>query len=122
MSRKADELFSKFIRSTGYCEARDWPGRVVECGGPLECSHRHGRACKALRWDARNADCLCRNCHAWFHNNRKEFWEFVEWNSSEEDIEYLEDIKREEHQSFGTNKFVGLTAKEAIRLYGGVSE
>jgi len=76
---KADALFSLFIRARGVCEAKGWIGK--KCFGPLTCSHRIGRDCKVLRWDERNADCLCLGCHQYFESHKDEYWKFIEHHS-----------------------------------------
>lgn len=64
-----DVQFSKMIRE------RD--GRCVFCGkrdGQLECSHFWGRGNKATRFDARNCDTLCFQCHANNEGNKQGFY------------------------------------------------
>lgn len=57
--KKADVLFSKVIRSPGYC---------LRCGSRdrLQCAHLRSRNYKAVRWDRSNAICLCSACHVYF--------------------------------------------------------
>lgn len=53
---KCDKIFSKLIRSTGYC---------LRCGSvaDLQCAHIISRRYSATRTDLRNAWCLCAGCH-----------------------------------------------------------
>lgn len=54
--KKCDATFSKIIRSAGSCHA---------CGGmaDLQCAHGFSRRYRSVRWDTRNAFCLCRGHH-----------------------------------------------------------
>src|SRR3990167_10281304 len=66
----ADELFSKIIRSKGFCE---------RCGKKenLQCAHILSRSYRQVRWDFGNAFCLCNGCHVYFTHHPIEFEEFV---------------------------------------------
>lgn len=67
---KADALFSKIIRSPGYC---------LRCGSVenLQCAHIISRKYSATRCDLRNAYCLCAADHFYFTNWPREFSKFV---------------------------------------------
>lgn len=58
-TKVCDGLFGKIIRSTGEC---------VHCAQTfdLQCAHGFSRGYRAVRWDERNAFCLCRGCHLYF--------------------------------------------------------
>lgn len=58
-----DKLFSKLIRSVGYCERC---GRT-EPEVKLETSHWISRRYSNTRCDPDNAFCLCSACHRWWH-------------------------------------------------------
>lgn len=59
LTKQADMLFSKIIRSRGSCE---------HCATPvnLQCAHGFSRRYRAVRWDQRNAFALCAGCHLYF--------------------------------------------------------
>lgn len=69
--KRADELFSKYIRQ------RD--GKCVKCGKQtsLQCAHIVGRRNFHLRYDPQNAITLCYRCH--IHWQHKEPLEFTRW-------------------------------------------
>jgi hypothetical protein len=73
--RRCDELFSKIVRARGACE---------ECGHnyypELQCAHGIGRSYKTVRWDERNAFCLCKAHHV-FYTFRPVEWD--EWLRSQ---------------------------------------
>lgn len=76
---RADKLFSKIIRSKGYCEKC---GRSA--GVQLQTAHIISRTYSKVRTDERNAFCLCSACHRYFHNWPKEFSKFItDWRGSE---------------------------------------
>lgn len=58
LKKKCDDLFSKIIRSRGYCQ---------RCGetdyAKLQCAHIISRRYIATRCDTRNAWSLCASCH-----------------------------------------------------------
>ncbi len=57
----ADALFSKLVRSVGYCEVYGAWG--MECNGNLQCSHIFGRGARILRFERINAICACAAHH-----------------------------------------------------------
>lgn len=66
--RSCDELFSRVIRSRGACE-------VFGCTNlELQCAHGFSRGYRAVRWDERNAFCLCK-AHHWYFTPRPLQWE-----------------------------------------------
>ena len=73
--KKADELFSKEVRSVGYCEAQ----HITEplCLGELQCAHIRSRRYMAIRWDRTNAVCLCGQHADYFTGHPLEWEEFV---------------------------------------------
>lgn len=58
---KCDEVFSKLVRSVGYCQS----GRE-EHAGALQCAHGFSRSYKAVRWDRRQCWALCQGCHVYY--------------------------------------------------------
>lgn len=92
LKKKCDDLFSKIIRSKGYCEY---------CGRSdlmLNCHHIIGRIIYALRWCIGNGCCLCVKCHFEAHNNPIKF---INWFKEHrpEDYEYLL-IKKNESKTY----------------------
>ena len=68
----ADELFSKIIRLRDQavcqnCGKTDFP----------QCAHGFSRSYRAIRWDERNAWCLCRGCHTYFTHHPLEWDEWL---------------------------------------------
>jgi len=60
---KADSIFSEYIRKkAGWCQACMRIGR-------LETHHYFGRGHRSVRFDERNAVCLCFLCHRKFHED-----------------------------------------------------
>jgi hypothetical protein len=108
--KKADEIFSKVIRTVGYCE---------NCGktkdqAQMQCAHIIGRIVFPTRVDLRNAFCLCAGCHRYYTEHPREFSRFItntwaqeyyehvfkksrsgEKNNWEERIEFLKDIYKQ---------------------------
>lgn len=69
---KADALFSLIIRARGRCEAigkDDQP-----CGGRLQAAHIVTRGYSALRYDEKNALCLCASHHRHYHSYPHKWW------------------------------------------------
>lgn len=74
--KRADDAFSKYIRSRGYCQS----DRTSHAGN-LQCAHIVPRTYKTVRTDERNALCLCAGCHTYFTHRPLEWRTFI-------DIEY----------------------------------
>lgn len=71
MRNKLDSIYSKIVRKTGQCR------RCLKTEG-LQCSHIHPRDKFSVRWDLRNAFCLCAGCHKyWWHAEPIEAAEFA---------------------------------------------
>ena len=60
-SHQADQLFSQLVRSGGVCESSR-----PEHSPRLQCAHGFSRRYRAVRWDRRNAWCLCEKCHQFY--------------------------------------------------------
>jgi len=73
LKRKADKLFSAWIRSEGRCE---WCGKRAEPRN-LEAAHIFSRRFLTTRWDYNNCLALCHACHRKAHDKPIEFVEFV---------------------------------------------
>jgi hypothetical protein len=85
LKRKCDVLFSKIVRSLGYCE---------KCGernyAKLSTSHIMSRRFSVTRCMRSNAQCLCHGCHLYFTNHPVEFtrWLFETIGEAEYDRLY----------------------------------
>lgn len=68
--KKCDTLFSKIVRSVGYCE---------NCGATenLQCAHGFSRRYRATRWYFDNAWALCRGCHVYYTHRPLEWDEWM---------------------------------------------
>lgn len=70
LENKLDKIYSLIIRRPNFC---------LRCGkkDALQCSHIHNRSKMSVRWDLKNAFCLCSGCHLyWWHLNPIEAAEF----------------------------------------------
>lgn len=69
-----DIIFGRIVRSRARCE---------NCGArnDLECAHGFSRRYLRVRWDERNAFCLCHNCHHHFteHPLQWDAWLRARW-------------------------------------------
>jgi len=106
LKKKADMLFSKHIRSIGVCEMA--PFDNVKCGGVLQCAHIIGRANMRLRYDEKNALCLCSGHHVWYTHHPFEWFEKI----SEHFAPYWEYLK--EHK----NEIVKVDYYKVIEKFG----
>ena len=80
--QEADLLFSRLIRSRGFCQAQGFitiRSGVMDCWGTLQCAHIMRRRFKssALRWDPDNAASLCMRHHIYLDENRPEMERFA---------------------------------------------
>lgn len=75
-AKACDAMFGKLIRSGGHC---------VNCGSAeyLQCAHGFSRSYHAIRWDTRNAFCLCRSCHVYYTHRPLEWDQWLRdvWGS-----------------------------------------
>lgn len=71
IKKRSDVLWSKIIRSIGYCER-------CKKKTNLNAHHIVGRAGIALRYDLENGVCLCVGCHYWAHNKPTAFTYWLE--------------------------------------------
>lgn len=65
-----DRLFSVLTRASGSC---------VHCGSTerLQCAHGFSRRYRNVRWDPRNAFCMCQGCHLFFTHRPLEWDEWL---------------------------------------------
>jgi hypothetical protein len=103
---KADDLFSKYIRSRDgwrcvYCHKEYQEG---ERG--LHCSHYHSRGKWTVRFDEENADAHCHSCHQFLGSNPHHF---SDWKKKQLGSERYDNLLL---RSNLTLKDVGLTKKE----------
>ena len=71
VTRHLDKIFAEIVRSKYRC---------VKCHKVqnLNTAHIYSRSNRSVRWDFKNALCLCAGCHIfWAHKNPIEFTEFV---------------------------------------------
>lgn len=61
-SKQADTLFSKIVRSRGFCEIKT----DTDCLGALQCCHGFSRRYRPTRWDATNAFAGCARHHQYW--------------------------------------------------------
>ncbi len=82
--RKADALFSKFVRSLDHCE---------KCGSidkkQFQCAHIYSRKYVNLRYDIYNVLNLCAKCHRFAHDNPLDFMLWFNQNYSDR-VKYLQ--------------------------------
>ena len=65
--KEADTLFSLIIRSRGVCQAKGLD--QIQCAGYHQCCHIVGRGCYNLRYDEKNALCMCAGHHIFYTNH-----------------------------------------------------
>jgi uncharacterized protein with PIN domain len=101
-----DILFSLIVRLKGKrCKKCGKYGEPKQDGmmiDGLDCSHWHGRQNMILRYDEKNADCLCSGCHRyWWHGNKTETIARKEWEKRfPERDKYLLDKLKNQPMSF----------------------
>ena len=87
VKKRLDKLWSKIIRSKGYCEV---------CGKReyLNAHHIIGRRAMNTRYDLRNGCCLCSGCHTFGNKSAHQnpLW-FDEWlrNNRNSDYKHLKE-------------------------------
>ena len=88
LKKKCDVLWSKIIRSKGYCE---------KCGKSenLQAAHIFSRTYSQTRHDLDNGICLCSACHiGWSHACPTEFTKWLEEYRGKELLERLSKKRR----------------------------
>ena len=86
---KCDGVFSKIVRSLGYCL---WPATEGdEHKGHLECSHIFSRMHMAIRWHELNAKPLCTAHHFKWHKHPAEATVFLVTIRTPEEIKWLKE-------------------------------
>ena len=78
----ADQLFSELIRKAGKC---------FKCGSTfhLQTAHIFTRGYYTIRWNPRNAKCLCAKCHMYFTYHPIEWENFIKYHIGEEEYNDL---------------------------------
>jgi len=100
-----DALFSDYIRKrAGWCCERCG---ICPSRRGLDCSHFHGRAKQAVRYDEDNAVALCKNCHRYFGSHKTEYEDWFKQYIGEERYNMLE----------GRMRQIGKPDKNALKLY-----
>lgn len=99
--KQADTLFSKLVRSVGYCEVEDgvYEGSIgiisirshTAHAGPLQCAHVFSRSYLATRFERMNAVCLCAAHHVYFTHRPLE-WE--DWCREELGSAVYDELRR----------------------------
>ena len=82
-----DREFSKLVRSRGVCEMM---GHEKPCSSKEthQCAHIYSRRHINIRWDKKNALCLCAAHHWWVHDNPLDFSAWINKYRSK-DVDYL---------------------------------
>jgi len=75
LMRKADTLFSKHVRSLGYCELAGKDN--ITCSNVLQTMHITTRGNRRLRYDEMNVICGCSGHHIFYTYNPSRFDLFV---------------------------------------------
>jgi hypothetical protein len=75
-TKRADALFSKLIRSRGFCELAEMRPET-ECSGALQCCHIISRRYRSIRWDENNALAGCQAHHTYFTHRPLEWEEAI---------------------------------------------
>ncbi len=70
---RADMHFASKIRRINRCLAEDG-----NCLGGFQCCHIIGRSYSNIRWDERNAVCMCARHHAYFTHHPVQWDVFIE--------------------------------------------
>lgn len=70
LTRRADALWAKAVKSKGYCEAR---GFEIDCAGSFEAAHVVPRRHRSTRWLLGNGMSLCSGHHR-FYTTRERMW------------------------------------------------
>lgn len=74
--RSADRWWSKYIRTRDRWTCQRCYKKYPENSQGLHCSHFHGRRKESVRFDEKNTDAICWGCHAYFHANPKEHYDW----------------------------------------------
>jgi len=91
LKAKCDKLFSLKVRSIGICQLAGKDH--VRCGGMLQCAHIDTRGKHAIRWNPKNALCICAGHHVYYTNNPK-MWDMIIENLFPDKYKFVE-----KHQS-----------------------
>lgn len=98
---KCDIIFSKHIRSIGYCEnCYKNPDQVQ-----LQCAHICSRRFSATRTLLMNAFCLCAGCHRYYTDYPREFSKFITGTWAQEYYDEVFSISRTHLKMDWTEQF-----------------
>lgn len=86
---KCDILFSKHIRSIGYCESC-----FKKSGVQLQCAHINSRRFSATRTLLMNAFSLCAGCHRYYTDYPREFSKFITGTWAQEHYDQVFQLSR----------------------------
>lgn len=88
-----DRLFSQLVRekANGQCQRC---GKYAKDLRGLHCAHFYSRSKQCVRWDERNAACLCMGCHRFLDGNPYEKILFFERLLDVADIAALSELAR----------------------------
>ncbi len=73
--KKLDKLFSLKVRARGWCQLQGKDR--IRCSTVLQCAHIIGRGRHIIRWNERNALCLCSGHHVYYTNHPLEWHEMM---------------------------------------------
>lgn len=94
--KEADRLFSlAIVQGTGRCENTSCRSNYRAV---LDPAHIINRWHDNVRCDTRNAFCLCRLCHSWFEDHRKEFEAFIAESWAHR---YMPELIKKSNQTMG---------------------
>jgi hypothetical protein len=83
--KRLDIEFSLKVRARGKCEKCGKQPPAVR----LNCAHIFSRRYLHLRWNERNALCLCAKCHFWAHDEPVNFALWLQEYIGQKEIAYL---------------------------------
>src|SRR3990167_2325586 len=112
LQRKADTLFSKFIRKR---DCGDKTGKCCSCGAIItfevaDASHFVSRQYLATRYNERNVHASCRKCNRFLEGRKEEYALFLVRKYG---IEILEELNRDKHKPYWKFPY-----EEIIEKYG----
>ena len=91
LNKQLDKLWSKAVRTKGYCElCGRKPPEVI-----LHAHHIFSRRNYSTRYDLENAVCLCTGCH--LYKAHKDVQEFSDWVLEHLGQEYIDNLRKKAH-------------------------
>lgn len=105
LNKQLDILWSKAVRSKGYCEyCGKKPPEVV-----LHAHHIYSRRHFSTRWNIKNGVCLCTGCH--LYKAHKDIQEFSDWVRAHFGSTHIEMLKVE-----ANNLFFGYSKDQKLQM------